>query len=206
MKKLIKMALILAVLSLSTLYADTVGVKYLGSNGVVYNNYWAGPVSLSINGDLFSALCFDFEHTIHINDSWNAYVVDMSELSIFTLAYHYGESNWLDRYERIAWLGSQITSSNQSQWGPIQWAMWSQLSNVTINSATQVWITAANVAHTTGLPYGDWTFLFPVNEGCNTKQAFMFNGEVPEPNSIIFLSSGIMLLLIGSIKRKMITQ
>jgi len=122
-------------------------------------------------------------------------------LATYTPAYHYGEVNWLDKYEKIAWLGNQMSLNPSSQYGPIQWAIWSQLTPITPNVATQSWITAANVAHTNGIPTYNVDFLFPVTE-CK-GQAFMIPSTVPEPNSIVLLSAGLVLIAIGSIRRKL---
>ncbi|MEO8451470.1 MAG: PEP-CTERM sorting domain-containing protein [Gemmatimonadota bacterium] len=94
---------------------------YQGNSGTVFNGTAVGPFKGSLDGGAtFNIFCVDFFNGAR---SYTGYVTgfaggDFSKTRFGLLP------EYLKRYEKAAWLGSQFANQPKGQWGYIQYAIW----------------------------------------------------------------------------------
>jgi len=107
----------------SQVRADLVNVDFTGGS-IVYGNYYVGPYNflLSQSGSTQSValVCMDFTNEISGGETWQATISTFNDISLTR------NPNTISDYEEAGWL-YDYGVSNPSQWGPVNYAIWSIL-------------------------------------------------------------------------------
>jgi len=125
LKKIAQVCLILGVTGMAgNLRADTnlVNVTFLGGY-IAYGSYYVGPYNFILNntvkGQQNTALvCMNFTNEIYGGETWQATVSTFDNISLTR------NPTQLSDYEEVGWLYNYGVA-NPSQWGPVNYAIWS---------------------------------------------------------------------------------
>lgn len=181
--------------------ASAATVTFLGSDGLNDGAYVVGPYRLRINGIEYQAMCYDFDHHVSVNQTWQA---DLHEFSDLSAAYYGSTPGARSRYEMEAWLFSQIIlASAPADRIAIQHAAWSLFSGKAPAQGAAAWLAAASANEAAGSPGLNLGTFRVVNSpaGANPQvQGFIVNGfpatPVPEPITLGLAGSALVALFL----------
>jgi hypothetical protein len=201
-------------LGTATMFGATVTVS-LGSNP--FPTGAIGPYVANINGTNDFVFCDDDTHIVYPNETWTATVTKLSDLVALgnisqSSVMFKNLNNALALYEEAAWLVLQFGSNGQYASG-LQNALWDVFlqkagTGSTSDKTTDAyWLNQAALNYTTltdGQKQGV-VFLTPVANSQRplsdgTPQEFVM--VTPEPGSYALIGTGIILLAIGTFRRK----
>jgi PEP-CTERM motif len=158
-------------------------------DGQTKTNVYIGPYTLLINGQDLSALCIAFNDTSHVNDTWNAYVTQVSGGN-FSNTYHptYGQE-----YEEEAYIFSQIIKPGSDRTG-LQEAAWDITAYGITNSSYKYLIgdnsyIDAALANYNKINLAGYEIISDTVAGA--EQEFIVC--TPEPGSLMLLGAGLLL-------------
>jgi hypothetical protein len=175
------------VVSVGAGLADTLNLQNLPPT--TFGGYYVGPVSGNVNGgSQLGFVCDDFSTTTYVPSS---FAVHVSTLADLTQTKFGGQTGALFKYQEVAWLLDQM-SSNPSQVGPIQFAVWSIFTPSTpAKPGAQDWLNAAASINPV-----DWDFSsVRIYTATTTHNQEFITGQttsVSEPAAILLLCSGLI--------------
>ena len=202
---LIGLALFLA----SAAHADgtTANMLFTGANGANDGQYYVSPYSGTMNGAPVTLFCDDLLHEVYVGETWTANVTNLGtaigakNFSNTRFGSGISAANATVLYEEVAWLVTQFTPADQSQWVNIQHALWDLTDSAVpyTDSAAWTWyLDAKEINNYGGINANNFLIV--------TDQNFKYSGSVqefivqtPEPSSLVLLVSamlGMMLLVI----------
>jgi hypothetical protein len=207
-----------AALGSAALFGSTVTMSF--GNSSAFPTGAIGPYLATVNGMNEFVYCDDDTHTVYTNETWTATATSLSSLialgnaniaSGSTVTWR-GISNAATVYEQVAWLVNQF-GSHPSDASGLQNAIWdlfllkSGTGSISDPSTDAYWIqqSAANYSTLTTAQIASFTILtplagtqMPVSAGLPQE----FFTMAPEPASYALFGIGIVLLSLGSFRRK----
>jgi len=207
MRQMYRSAALIAV-AISLLPAHAAIIRFEGNDGVNDGQYSVGPYRLVIDGKAYLGMCYDFNHSVSLNQSWEADLLTYDDLS---KAYFASQPDARDRYEEGAWLlTTLLASSAATDRIGIQHAAWSLFSNSAPKQGASIWTNGAHQAREQGLPGIDLGTIRIINtpQGSAPVQGFLVAGfeaaPAPEPGTIGLIGCGLagLGLLRRSLRRE----
>jgi hypothetical protein len=182
-------------------------IEFMGApTGVNDGIDYVLPYQVTIDGMLQDVACFDSLDSVGPGDIWQANVLDLSDAA----ASGFFADGSLASYERVAWLSAQPYSDVLEQIG-LQYAIWNVFDSVTrTTAAEESYSSAADAAaanNYAGFDFGVFRFIQEIGAtagASGTEQAFVFDpppSSGPEPSTVILFGSGILLLVVGRLRR-----
>jgi hypothetical protein len=197
----------------ATVFADSVNTTLTGAGPVDDGVDYVLPYQLNINGGVpFDADCYDYFDQVVPGQSWLANEFNLNQAA--DSGAFGGTPNSLTRYEEVAWLSSQATTTPQDQID-LQHVIWNVFDPGSFGTTTGMQAYLDNwEANGLGLGssyYSNYVFLEATagtpGDG-SFPQAFVFttpgNTETtsgtPEPGSMILSAIGLSLMAIAGIR------
>ena len=198
----------------ATLFGTTVTVS-LGSNPFPNGN--SSPYIATVGGVTELVYCDDDTHTVYANESWTATVTSFNSVvsNIASTSVEFkGLPNSTTLYEQAAWLVFQFATHPLADATGIQAALWDLMTQVNPGSSSNqttagYWysqaILAANYNSLTATQKAELVILTPVLNSQNplsygTPQE-MF-AIAPEPGTYALFGMGLLLLSLGTFRRR----
>jgi hypothetical protein len=201
----------LALFMACTAHADgtPVNMVFTGVNGAQDGQFYVSPYFGTMNGQAVTLFCDDVLHEVTFGQSWSANVTNLgtaistSSFSNTRFGSGISAANATILYEEVAWLVSQFTPADQSQWVSIQHALWDLTDPGAGYTDVGSWLTNSELAsnYSTVNPSD---FLIVTNVGLNAvgaTQVQEFIVRTPEPSSLALLVSGMLALMLLVIRR-----
>lgn len=181
------------VLAATSLFASEIReVKMLHTGSRVYNGYYVGQAFL----DPFPnyVWCFDNTREVNVGDVWQAKILSFDELESSYFVNNF-PSDYVERYKKVAFLGSLFSVMNPSEWGFIQYAIW----NVFNDSGT---MNNSSINYYLNLPntMTDYSSFRVIVDVMGIKQGLMTRVpsitptavDMPEPYSMALVGMGLI--------------
>ncbi len=182
-----------------------------GSPLLASNGDYVGPYGLTLNQNLFAALCVDDKDWGSLNDPWNVNVTSISSGN-FSLTYNPSKGQ---EYEEDAWIYSQITKAGADRID-LQHAAWDIMdlgittlgqlnTDVSVHDGAYTYISQALAGYST-MNFSNFEILSDCNTGDGREQEFIIC--TPEPESFMLLGMGLLLAGFGAARknRKQLTN
>lgn len=196
----------------------TISVSYNQVGGGTFGQV-AGPLRATFN--LFgSAITTDVYCIDLLNglDDGNARLSNITLLSstpttigsLTRLGQTVGGASAITSYTKIAWLASQLTVANQSQWAGIQGAIWNFQTpgtpSTALNANVATWVNAANAANLTNFNRAGWAIVTQTTtvNGMMGRQELLVPlavNVIPEPSTYALMATGL-IGLVGFARRR----
>ena len=176
-----------------------------GSPLLASNGDYVGPYGLTLDHNLYAALCVDDKDWGSLNDPWNVNVTLINSGN-FNLTYNPTKGQ---EYEEDAWILSQITQPGADRID-LQHAAWdimdlgittsTQLaSDLSIHDGAYSFISQALTGYAS-MNLSGYEILSDCNRGDGREQEFIIC--TPEPESFMLLGMGLLFAGIGSVRRR----
>lgn len=203
--------LLLAVsLSAAAMFGTQVTVTFHAGSGVSAINPLdgdsVGPYTAYVNGVLTTVYCDDFSDSVSVGEVWTANVTNLSSP---TGSLKYGNlPTATTLYTELAWLTTQFATQPTGQWGALQTAIWllaNPSAGVAPDPNTSYWeAQAALPAHINSLNKAAFEILTAVaTANPQPQELLVYVGAVPEPATYALFGSGIILLSLGTFRRRL---
>ena len=207
-------AIVIGLLTSSTLWADSISVTITGTGGTVQNGVYVAPYYLNVSGGgdpaqgvqsgSLTVICDDYTHDVTLGESWTAQINDLTTSGL-TQSRFDSMPNAQRLYEEAGWLAMQTglwggTQQSASMVGEYNWAIWSLFDpSLSIDTTAQGLVAQAQKYAPTDLSYyGNVRILTPVAHSDGTAwtdatspQEYITVVSAPEPSSIALLASGL---------------
>jgi hypothetical protein len=202
---LVGLALFLA----CTAHADgtTVNMVFTGVNSAQDGHYYVSPYYGTMNGAPVTLFCDDVLHEVTFGQTWTANVTNLGtaistgNFSNTRFGSGISAANATILYEEVAWLVSQFTPADQSQWVSIQHALWDLTDPAAGYTDVGTWLSSAELSanYSTVNPNG---FLIVSDQNLTSAGSVQeFIVRTPEPSSLALLVSGMLALMLLVIRR-----
>jgi hypothetical protein len=204
-------------------YQSPQTVRFVSATGPSAFGVRVGPYRLQLQGEpgqpTIDAFCVDFEH--NVRSSWTANIVGLNGDLSSTRQYQiYGNTAVTQaRYRAAAYLAQTMLTQPQSTWWRYHGAIWYIMSGPTLTSSDAFYspfnalsstnenvvrnlaLYALNTGYST-VDHNGWAVITPTNYGYSTSsQEFITRNVVPEPETVILLGSGLLLLGLVALRR-----
>ncbi len=196
-KKYIVLALILAIVTASPVFAETLNLTTLPVT--IGGGYYVGAVGGYITGGTkANYYCDDFATSTAVPSSFSVLI---STLSNITRTKFGGQENALQKYQQVGWLMNQL-EINPLKVAAIQFAMW----NVFDPSAPEFADSAAWLDASTRINAGSYDFSnMRIYTADKTKNQEFIGGRVtavPEPEEWALLIIGLGLITFSAYRNR----
>lgn len=173
--------------------------------GITDGTNFVGPATLTVAGVEYSAVCYDALDQASINETWNANVYGMVDLSAG--AYFINQSNYTTKYEQVSYLSTLFSPANEAQWVDIQHTLWSVFDPGGY-MADPTLIAAANLAISTGYDFSPFRYIDSPPGSNPLVQGFIVDNPNigltpgPEPGTWFLMCSGVLLMAAWNLRRR----
>ena len=186
-------------------HADTIAVSFIGANTGVNNGAdYVLPYQLSINDTIINAVCYDVFDQVTAGESWIANELTLDDAAVS--GQFSGNPDARAAYKQIAFLSQQTTSSAQDQID-LQEDIWNvfAVNKYAVTNGMQNYLNLLSTTDFTTFNFDQIRFLEDADQTRSGRaQAFVIDPPtgVPEPNTMLFLGGGCLLIVIRTLKQK----
>jgi hypothetical protein len=178
-------------LLVASILCSATTITFIGpTTNTTDGNAYVGPYTLEVDGQYVQGVCINSNLEVGPPWIWDA---NIDPFAIFA-------EPTLQQLEEQAWLDEQFAVQPESNWVPIQHAIW-DLTGTANYTDIGTWISQAQSSYGSVNP-GNWDLIVPNPQ--NAAQSFLVDAVVvtPEPNSFLLIGGALLALGFG-IKRQL---